>query len=63
MKSSRKLNIKDIFNKDSIAVFVDASVNVERNTVCSGAVIVDENFDTKSIPMLCYPKPLIIKVN
>nr|DAI13048.1 MAG TPA: RNAseH-like protein [Caudoviricetes sp.] len=47
MKSSRKLNIKDIFNKDSIAVFVDASVNVERNTACSGAVIVDENFDTK----------------
>ena len=47
MKSSRKLNIKDIFNKDSVAVFVDASVNDERNTVCSGAVIVDENFDTK----------------
>lgn len=47
MKNNRKLNIKDIFNKNSIAVFVDASVNNENKTTCSGAVIVDENFDTK----------------
>lgn len=47
MKSNRKLEIKDILNKDSIAVFTDASVNNKNVTVCSGAVTVDENFDTK----------------